>query len=71
MKTMDSETDLLHFIVALHSSSGFSGGLHGGEQQGDEHADDGDNDEQFDEREGFARVADYVGAVRRNFASFA
>jgi len=65
MEVMHGNANLFQMISTLHTSSGFPCGLYGRQKQGDEHTDNRNHDEQFDEREGFARVADFVGAVRR------
>jgi hypothetical protein len=44
MVEMQAQSELLHVVSALHSSSSFTRRLNGGKQQTDQDADDGDND---------------------------
>jgi hypothetical protein len=49
VKAVESKTQLLHIIRALHSPRGFSSRLHGRQQQANHHTNYSDNNKQFDE----------------------
>jgi len=57
---VESQSDLLEVVDALHPPRGLAGGLHGRQEQGDQDANDRDHHEQLDQREtmrGEGRVA--------------
>ena len=47
---MQCESDLLHVVLALSSSSRFTGLLHGRQQQGNQNRNDRNHDQQFNQR---------------------
>jgi|GEM_PF-5149728 len=48
---VQTESNLLHIIAALHSSCGFTSGLNCGQKKRNQDTDNGDDDEEFNKGE--------------------
>ena len=58
---LDSQTNLLEIVGALHTASGFTRSLNGGEKQTDEDTNDRDNDEEFNKGKTLSRERTFHG----------